>query len=59
MPRVALHARHSFSLQNPRSVDDQFPVCRQLAEREGWGASAATVMKRFAIPSASRRFAAA
>ncbi|WP_376745786.1 recombinase family protein [Sinorhizobium psoraleae] len=36
MPRVALYARYSSELQNPRSVDDQFLVCRQLAEREGW-----------------------
>lgn len=37
MPKVALYARYSSDLQNPQSIDDQLLLCRQLAEREGWG----------------------
>ncbi|OOO17846.1 UNVERIFIED_ORG: hypothetical protein BTE55_32410 [Rhizobium sophorae] len=36
MPRVALYARYSSDLQNPRSADDQFLICRQFAEQQGW-----------------------
>ena len=36
MPSVALYARYSSDLQNPQSIDDQFRLCRQLAERQGW-----------------------
>ena len=36
MPTAALYARYSSDLQNPRSIDDQWLVCRELAAREGW-----------------------
>lgn len=36
MPNVALYARYSSDLQNPHSIDDQFNLCRQFAERQGW-----------------------
>lgn len=37
MPKaVALYARYSSDLQNPRSIDDQWRICRELAAREGW-----------------------
>lgn len=35
-PRVALYARYSTDMQNPKSVDDQFRECRRYAERQGW-----------------------
>ncbi|WP_254443970.1 recombinase family protein [Ruegeria sp. HKCCA4008] len=35
-PRVALYARYSTDMQNPKSVDDQFRECRHHAERQGW-----------------------
>ncbi|MFV1528761.1 MULTISPECIES: recombinase family protein, partial [unclassified Phaeobacter] len=35
-PRVALYARYSTDMQNPKSVDDQFRECRHYAERQGW-----------------------
>lgn len=36
MPKAAIYARYSSDLQNPQSIDDQFRLCRNLAEREGW-----------------------
>lgn len=36
MPNVALYARYSSVLQSPQSIDDQFNLCRQFAERQGW-----------------------
>jgi DNA invertase Pin-like site-specific DNA recombinase len=36
MKKVAIYARYSTDLQNPRSIDDQIRVCRERAEREGW-----------------------
>ena len=36
MPKAALYARYSSDLQNPRSIEDQWRVCRELAAREGW-----------------------
>lgn len=36
MPNVALYARYSSDLQNSQSIDDQFSLCRQFAERQGW-----------------------
>lgn len=36
MPNVALYARYSSNLQNAQSIDDQFNLCRQFAERHGW-----------------------
>ncbi|WP_197705135.1 recombinase family protein [Sphingobium cloacae] len=36
MPTAALYARYSSDLQNPRSIDDQWLVCRELAAQEGW-----------------------
>ncbi len=36
MPNVALYARYSSDLQNSQSIDDQFNLCRQFAERQGW-----------------------
>ncbi|MCZ7481339.1 recombinase family protein [Agrobacterium rhizogenes] len=36
MPNVALYARYSSDLQNRQSIDDQFNLCRQFAERQGW-----------------------
>lgn len=41
MPKAALYARYSSDLQNPQSIDDQFRLCRILAEREGWDIVAA------------------
>lgn len=34
--RVAIYARYSTDMQNPKSVDDQERECRKHAEREGW-----------------------
>ena len=34
--RCALHARYSSDQQRPASIEDQFRVCRERAEREGW-----------------------
>lgn len=45
MLRVALYARYSSDLQNPQSIDDQFRLCRQLAERQD-GRSLATIATR-------------
>ncbi|MFD2252411.1 DNA invertase Pin-like site-specific DNA recombinase [Pseudochelatococcus lubricantis] len=36
MPKAAIYARYSSDLQNPESIDDQFRLCRNLAERKGW-----------------------
>ena len=36
MTRVALYARYSSDLQRTASIDDQFRICREHAEREGW-----------------------
>jgi len=36
MPTAALYARYSSDLQNPRSIDGQWLVCRELASSEGW-----------------------
>ena len=36
MTRVALYARYSSDQQREASIDDQFRVCREYAEREGW-----------------------
>ena len=40
MTRVALYARYSSDLQRTASIDDQFRVCREHAEREGWKVAA-------------------
>lgn len=34
--RVALYARYSSDMQNPKSVDDQFRECRKYADQQGW-----------------------
>jgi site-specific DNA recombinase len=34
--RVAIYARYSTDIQNDRSVDDQWAVCKAYAERQGW-----------------------
>ena len=34
--RVAIYARYSSDMQNPKSVDDQFSECRKHAERHGY-----------------------
>ena len=36
MTTVALYARYSSDVQSPTSIEDQFRVCREQAEREGW-----------------------
>jgi DNA invertase Pin-like site-specific DNA recombinase len=36
MPRVALYARYSSDLQRETSIEDQFRLCIEYAEREGW-----------------------
>ena len=36
MTRVALYARYSSDNQREASIQDQFRVCRDHAEREGW-----------------------
>ena len=36
MTRVALYARYPSDQQREASIDDQFRVCREYAEREGW-----------------------
>lgn len=36
MPSVALYARYSSDLQNQQSIDDQFRLCHEFAERQGW-----------------------
>ena len=35
-PRVAIYARFSTDMQNPKSAEDQERECRKHAEREGW-----------------------
>ena len=40
MTRAALYARYSSDLQRTASIDDQFRVCREHAEREGWTVAA-------------------
>jgi site-specific DNA recombinase len=37
MARVAIYARYSSDLQNPRSIEDQVALCRRWCEREGHG----------------------
>lgn len=39
-PRVALYARYSTDLQNPRSIGDQFADCERFAQQRGWQISA-------------------
>ena len=34
--RAALYARYSSDQQRAASIEDQFRVCREHAEREGW-----------------------
>ena len=34
--KVAIYARYSSDLQNPRSINDQIRVCKDRANREGW-----------------------
>ena len=34
--RVAVYARYSTDLQNDRSIEDQFEVCKTYARRNGW-----------------------
>ncbi|MGV6876530.1 recombinase family protein, partial [Pseudochelatococcus sp. B33] len=41
MPKAAIYARYSSDLQNLQSIDDQFRLCRNLAERERWDIIAA------------------
>ena len=36
MTRAALYARYSSDLQSAASIDDQFRICREHAERSGW-----------------------
>jgi len=36
MTRAALYARYSSDTQNAASIADQFRLCREQAEREGW-----------------------
>ncbi len=36
MTRAALYARYSSDAQNASSIADQFRLCREQAEREGW-----------------------
>lgn len=35
-PRVAIYARYSSDMQNPKSAEDQERECRKHAERKGW-----------------------
>ncbi len=39
MPAVALYARYSSDLQNPRSIEDQLNLCGEYAARQGWAIS--------------------
>ena len=34
--RVALYARFSSDAQRAASIEDQFRLCREQAERQGW-----------------------
>ena len=34
--RCALYARYSSDQQSAASIEDQFRICRQRVEREGW-----------------------
>jgi site-specific DNA recombinase len=36
MTRVAIYARYSSELQQERSIDDQFALCRDFAARRNW-----------------------
>jgi site-specific DNA recombinase len=36
MTRVAIYARYSLELQQERSIDDQFALCRDFAARRNW-----------------------
>ncbi|MCY6379385.1 recombinase family protein [Hoeflea prorocentri] len=40
MTRVAFYARYSSDNQNAASIEDQFRLCREQAEREGWTVAA-------------------
>jgi site-specific DNA recombinase len=41
MTVVALYARYSSDQQNAVSIEDQFRICRERADREGWEISSA------------------
>jgi site-specific DNA recombinase len=34
--RVVLYARYSSDMQSPTSIEDQFRICREYAEKQGW-----------------------
>ena len=53
MTRAALYARYSSDLQREASIEDQFRICREHAEREGWKVSA--TYRDAAISGASAR----
>ena len=53
MTRAALYARYSSDLQREASIEDQFRICREHAEREGWTVSA--TYRDAAISGASAR----
>src|SRR5438445_12995817 len=36
MPKVALYARYSTDNQSVASIEDQFRICREHADRERW-----------------------
>ena len=51
MTRVAIYARYSSDQQRDASIEDQFRLCRERAEREGW--TIAAHYKDHAISGAS------
>ena len=40
MTRCAIYARYSSDRQNERSIADQFTICREYADRQGWHVAA-------------------
>lgn len=53
MPNVALYARYSTDLQNSQSIDHQFNLCRQFAERQGGRSPGTIAMKQSLAPTSA------
>lgn len=46
--RVAIYARYSTDMQNPKSIDDQFRISERYATQQGW-----VVARRFSDSAVS------
>jgi hypothetical protein len=53
MTRVALYARYSSGNQSAASIEDQFRICREYVERQGWSVAPATMTPLFPGPAGS------